>query len=66
VGDANNCLFEKAPAYPKGWRVSGNLVDVSLRGVKVTDSEIGRDGFISDQSRLAAVRRSGGISWLLF
>jgi len=54
VGNANKRFFEKMLAYPKGWRVLGYLVDASLWGVKVTDSEIGRDGFISDQSRLAA------------
>jgi hypothetical protein len=54
VGFADKGFFEKTPAYPKGWRVLGNLVDVSLRGVRVTISEVGRDDFISNQSRLAA------------
>ena len=53
MGDANKRLFEKTPACLKGWRVLGYLGCASLWGVKVTDSEIGRDGFISDQSRLA-------------
>jgi hypothetical protein len=59
VGDANKRLFEKTPACLKDGRVLGNLGYASLWGVKVTDSEIGRDGFISNQSRLAAVRRVG-------
>jgi len=42
VGFAVKWLFEKTPAYPKGWRVLGYLVDASLWGVKVTGSEIGR------------------------
>jgi hypothetical protein len=66
VGDANKRLFEKMPAFPKGWRVLGNLVDVSLCEVKVTVSGLWRDDFISNQSRLAAVRRSGGIYGLIF
>jgi hypothetical protein len=54
VSDANKHLFERTPAFPKGWQVLGNLGYASLWGVMVTDNEIGRDGFISDQSRLAA------------
>jgi len=53
------------PAYPKGWRVLGNLVNASLWGVKAKHSESVRDDFISQQSRRAAVRRSGGISGLM-
>jgi len=54
VGDANKCLFERTPACLKDGRVLGNLGCASLWGVKATDSEFGRDGFISDQSRLTA------------
>jgi hypothetical protein len=59
VGDAKKSLFEKTPACLKDGRVLGNLVDASLWGVKVTVSEIGRDCFISKQSRLAASGRTG-------
>jgi hypothetical protein len=42
------------PVYVKGGRVFGNDFIISLWGVKVTISEIEREGFISHSSRLAA------------
>jgi hypothetical protein len=39
VGFAVKSLFEKTPAYPKGWLVLGNLGYASLWGVNVTVSE---------------------------
>jgi len=54
VGDANKRLFEKMPACLKDGRVLGNLGCASLWGVMVTVSEIGRNGFFSNHSRLAA------------
>jgi hypothetical protein len=51
-------LFSVSPTS-KGWRVLGNLGYASLWGVKATVSEIGREGFISKQSRLAA---EGGLA----
>ena len=53
-GLSSKRLFELVPACLKGWRVLGNLGYASLCGVMVTVSENGRDGFISNQSRLAA------------
>jgi len=40
VGFAVKNLFEKTPAYPKGWLVLGNLGYASLEGMNVTISEV--------------------------
>jgi hypothetical protein len=55
---------KRPPTCQRG-RVLGNLSYTSLCGVKVTVSEIWSNGSFSDNSCLAAVRRSGGIGGLI-
>jgi len=50
----NNVFSRKRQPACQGWLVFCNLGYVPLWGIKVTVSEIWRDDFISNRSRLAA------------